>query len=63
MDDFTRHEALHTIHILRDSLANYVIEHTYFESEKNKEFNKLIETAFDALCDAYQLCDEENENE
>ena len=61
MDDFTRHEALHTTHILRDAVYNNLIEHSYANSGVNEKFNEALTVAFDALCDAYQLCNEENE--
>lgn len=62
MDEFTRHEALDRTHLIRDMLHDYIIEHTYYDSSANSDFNEAINKAFDALCDAYQLCNEENEN-
>ena len=61
MDNYTRHEALHTVDMIRELLYSRVIEHGYAESCINNEFNNKITTAFDALCDAYQLCNEDYE--
>ncbi len=63
MDEFTRHEALDRTHLVRDMLYSFVINHTYYASDVNSDFNDAINKAFDALCDAYQLCNEESENE
>ena len=62
MDGFTRHEALHTSFIMMESIDSNLIHHFYYISGKNPEFNKKIDEAMKALAEAYQLCDEENEN-
>ena len=56
-----RHEALHSTHLLIETVSNNIAEHYYYNSNINPEFNKKIDEAINALCDAYQLCNKENE--
>ena len=56
-----RHEALDRTHVIRDQLHDYLINHQYAESGVNPEFKEKLAIAFDALCDAYQICNKENE--
>lgn len=51
---FFRHEALHTTHLIRDMLYEYVIKHPYLDSNINPEFKKYILNAERELAKAYQ---------
>lgn len=59
--EFTRHEALHTASVLADTISNSLASHTYYSSGVNPLFNQHIDTAIEAINDAYQSCVEENE--
>lgn len=58
---FSRHEALHTTHILNCLIYEQLHDHTYYHSGINKKFNKEIELAMDHLGKAYQMINEDNE--
>lgn len=56
-----RHESLHTTHVITNALYSALVEHMYFDSEINPEFNKHIQKALDHLNKAYQACNKEHE--
>ena len=56
-----RHEALHTTSVLMDSVQQHIIDHHYYHSKINPEFNKKIDEAIDLLYAAYSSCNKENE--
>lgn len=60
---FFRHETLHTTHILNCLLYEQLIEHTYYDSKINTQFNNELDLAFKHLSKAYQLVCEEYETD
>ena len=56
-----RHEALHTTSVLMESVQQHIIDHHYYHSKINPEFNKKIDEAIDLLYAAYSSCKKENE--
>ena len=56
-----RHEALHTTSVLMDSVQQHIIDHHYYHSKINPEFNKKIDEAIDLLYAAYSSCNKEYE--
>ena len=58
---FYRHEALHTTSVVFELLENSLQEHFYYTSNINPQYNKHIEEAFKALCNAYQVCNKNYE--
>lgn len=61
MDKFIQHEALHTTHLLTEMIDNHLVQHQYYRSESNPEYNKLIDEAIDKLAHAYQVCAADND--
>ena len=57
-----RHEALHTTSISIELINNQLVEHHYYHSNINPEFVKQTDLALEALNNAYQLIDKEQEN-
>lgn len=49
-----RHEALHTTHILLESIEEHLAKHWYYQSEINPKFNQQIDKAISVLAEAYQ---------
>ena len=56
LDEFHAHEALHTIHIVRNMILMELQDHPYIEAYP--ELSRLIEQATDALGAAYNLVGE-----
>ena len=61
MDKFIQHEALHATHMLTEMVDNHLVQHHYYHSECNPEYNKLIDDAIDKLAHAYQICATHND--
>lgn len=55
IDEFIKHEALHTTHMMNEMINEHLENHWYFHSEINPEFNKIIEKVQDLLNEAYQV--------
>lgn len=51
-----RHEALHTTSVLMESVQQHIVEHHYYNSKINPEFNKKIDLAVEILYEAYGSC-------
>ena len=49
-----RHEALHTTSVVLDTANSSLVNHHYYESGINPEFNKQIDEAMKALSKAYR---------
>lgn len=59
---FYRHEALDRSSVISEFLYNHLVEHKYYTSGINPEYNKNVDLAFDYLCKAYQAVgNEDNE--
>lgn len=52
--DLIEHEALHATNMVVEILEDHLINHHYYHSGVNKEYNKLIDKAGKALAKAYQ---------
>lgn len=61
LDQYHRHEALHTASILMSNIHDFLIEHKYALSGINPRFTQLVNEGFEKIADAYQACNEENE--
>lgn len=55
IDEFIKHEALHTTHMINEMIHEHLENHWYFHSEFNPEFNEIIEKVQDLLAEAYQI--------
>lgn len=56
-----RLEAQHTAFIINDMLQNYLVDHHYYYAKVNPKFNAMVDAAMNAVWDAYQALQEENE--
>lgn len=52
--DLIEHEALHATNMVNEILEDHLVNHHYYDSKVNKEYNKLIDKASKALAKAYQ---------
>lgn len=59
---YCRHEALDRTYVAYDMVNSYLMEHHYFTSGLNKEYNDHVQKAFDHLWQAYQLCNKDHES-
>lgn len=50
-----RHEALHTTHVCTEMVYDHLVNHHYYDSKINPDFNKQIDLAIDHLFNAYQI--------
>ena len=50
-----KHEALHTTSNIIGHIHSDIVEHPYYCSNDNKEFNKRINKALEILSEAYLL--------
>lgn len=62
VNKFLRHEALHTTSILAQMVENELLNHGYAELKVNKKFNNHIKKATKHLYEAYQSCNETEED-
>lgn len=57
-----RHEALHTTNVCAEMVNDHLLNHHYYHSNINPEFNKHIDKALKHLAKAYQAVgNEQNE--
>lgn len=52
--DLIEHEALHSTNMVSEILEEHLINHHYYHSEVNKEYNQLIDKAGELIQEAYQ---------
>lgn len=52
--DLIEHEALHSTNMVTEILEDHLINHHYYNSNINPEYNKLIDKAGKSLAKAYQ---------
>lgn len=52
--DLIEHEALHSTNMVSEILEEHLVNHHYYDSQVNKEYNKLIDKAGEFLQEAYQ---------
>ncbi len=52
--DLYEHEALHSTNMVSEILEDHLVNHHYYHSKVNEEYNKLIDKAGELLQEAYQ---------
>jgi hypothetical protein len=59
--DGFRHEALHVTNLFIENIEDHLVNHHYYHSGVNPEFNKQIDLAIETMMNAYLSLNEFNE--